>query len=121
MAYCVNCGKELKETDNFCSSCGIQKNTAKEDSKKVMKCFMVFGNVGYALSIVTMVLAFIPIWNFMSWVVGVHGIVFSCLGKRDESQLAKCKKGLRRSIIGSILGFILFVLFIVIIIIIENS
>ena len=120
MAYCINCGKELKSTDNYCSSCGkkiIDESRVEEISKepKVMRCFTVFGNVGNVLGIVTLIVAFIPIWNFFAWIVGVHGIVFSVLGKKDIKQLSKCKKGLRRSIIGSILGLVLFIALIVLI------
>lgn len=30
--YCSNCGKEVKENDNFCRFCGIKLNTQQEES-----------------------------------------------------------------------------------------
>lgn len=120
MPYCVNCGNEVKENDRFCSSCGFKVNGEKEEPKKVMKCFTVFGNVGHALGIVTLVLAFIPFINLYAFIFGIHGIVFSALGKKDESQIAKCNSGLKKSIIGSILGTILFIVFIIVIIILSE-
>jgi len=81
-----------------------------------MKCFTVFGNIGHALGIVTLVLSFVPIFNLYAFICGIHGIVFSVLGKKDETQIEKCNKGLRRSIVGSILGIIFFIVFIVLIV-----
>lgn len=118
MSFCVNCGKELREEEKYCSNCGTKKNDTIEtveaaSPKPVMKCFTVFGNVGYALGLVTFIMGFIPFVSFYAWIFGVHGIVFSALGKKDTTQLEKCKKGLRRSIIGSIIGVVLFIVTIV--------
>ena len=118
MAFCIKCGKELREDEKFCSNCGTKKIDSSEaveatPEKPVMKCFTVFGNVGYALGLVTFIMGFIPFVSFYAWIFGIHGIVFSALGKKDTTQLEKCKKGLRRSIIGSILGIVLFIVTIV--------
>lgn len=125
MPYCINCGSEVKVDSKFCSSCGakvFQPNEAVNEQKpKVMRCFTVFGNVGYVLGIVTLVMSFIPFFSLYAFFFGIHGIVFSALGKRDETQLDKCKKGLRRSIIGSILGVVLFVVFIVVMIALSDK
>ena len=37
MKYCIKCGKELKETDNFCDNCGYKikkENIVKEEETK---------------------------------------------------------------------------------------
>lgn len=69
MSFCSNCGNELKEKDKFCSSCGKKKienveTVDPDESKPVLKCFTVFGNVGYGLGIATMILAFVPFFSF---------------------------------------------------------
>ena len=110
MSFCINCGKELKENQNYCSNCGTKVNKPSEQPNKVMKCFTVFGNVGYTLGIVTLIIGFIPFASFYAWIVGIHGIVFSCLGKKDTNQLDKCQKGLRRSIAGTIIGIAMIIL-----------
>ena len=116
MSFCSNCGNELKENDQFCSNCGKKKGETVEtvtpnEAKPVLKCFTIFGNVGHALGIVTFISAFIPIFGFYAIVPGVHGIVFSILGKRDEKQIKKCSRGLVFSIIGSIVGFVFTFIF----------
>ena len=118
MSYCIKCGKELREDEKFCSNCGrkrIDETVVNETNspQPVMKCFTVFGNVGHALGIVTLVMGFIPIMSLYAFIFGIHGIVFSALGKKDTRQLEKCNKGLRRSIAGSIIGIILFIVTIV--------
>lgn len=120
MSYCSNCGNELNEKDIFCSNCGNKINDNVEtvipnESKPVLRCFTIFGNVGYILGIITIILSFIPILGVYAIAPGVHGIVFSALGKKDVKQLKKCKKGLTLSIIGTIVGFVFFFVWIILI------
>lgn len=117
MSFCSNCGNELKENDQFCSNCGKKKGETVEtvtpnEAKPVLKCFTIFGNVGYVLGIVTIISAFIPILGFYAIAPGIHGIVFSALGKRDVKQIKKCRKGLILSIVGTIVGFVFSFVFI---------
>ena len=120
MSYCSNCGNELNEKDIFCSNCGNKINDNVEtvtpnEAKPVLRCFTIFGNVGYILGIITIILSFIPILGVYAIAPGVHGIVFSALGKKDVKQLKKCKKGLTLSIIGTIVGFVFFFVWIILI------
>lgn len=118
MPYCSTCGKEMRPTDNYCSNCGTQKDDVEfvnvDQMKQSLKNYTLFANIGHVLGIITLVLGFIPWINLYAWMFGIPGIVFSILGKKDPDQLDKCKKGLKRSIIGSVIGVVFTVLIITI-------
>lgn len=133
MAFCVNCGKELGNDEKFCSNCGtaveseatfeINSDIVVEEVKvqSVPKCFTVFAKVGYIIGLVSFIAAFIPFLGYLSLASGPAGIVFSILGEKDTSLVAKCKKGLRLSIWATVLGFISYILIIIIMFALEAA
>jgi len=129
MAFCANCGKELSADEKFCSNCGAEvanktlteevieefkyeeQQTQEAQINLVPKCFTIFGKVGYIVGLVSFIVSFVPIVGYTSFIVGPVGIVFSILGKKDPFNISKCKKGLKLSIWGTILGFVFYILF----------
>lgn len=89
--YCPNCGKEIKENDNFCRYCGYDLRTEEIASTKENKCDIEEEFVLYEVKnhwrrllipVIFTPLFFFYFWNiflnthsFLSWV-----IVFAILG-----------------------------------------
>ena len=106
--FCKNCGMELPEGSNVCSSCGTpqevsyQKKRAKSDS----------GVAGLVLGIIGLFAWFIPI---IGYAVSIPGLVI-CVkqlkeGNRDVKVilgLVFCSICLGASLINSILGVLLY-------------
>lgn len=119
MAYCQNCGNEVREDEKFCPACGASLNENEvnieiQNENSVPKCFTIFGKIGYILGIVTIAICLIPWLNVLSFEAGPVGIVFSCLGKKDTSLASKTKVGFILSLVGTIVGFIMYIIYTVI-------
>ena len=128
--YCRNCGKEISDETRFCPACGTKqfeessqtRNASYDDpfttsceateiEDKPAKCWSVFAKVGKILGIVSIAIAVIPFLYGLA--VGVHGIVFSCLGRKaiDDEAIRNRKVGLILSIIAVCVSFFTFVLY----------
>ena len=134
--YCKKCGKELAEGVKFCAECGepapINKSfeglsneeqvvedpvyvdsyaepVVEPEKKHVPKCFTIFGNVGYILSLVGFICSFIPVLVFSTYQASLIGLVFCILGKRDPELANKTKKGRVFGILGLVFGFIMMI------------
>ena len=123
MSFCVICGKELNEQEKFCPNCGAEvEGEVKEEQvtepqpilKSVPKCFTIFGKIGPIIGLVAFITSFIPFVNMLSFEIGPVGIVFCILGKKDIHLISKCSRGLKFSIWGTVLGFVLYIVYIVI-------
>ena len=55
--FCVNCGKELKETQDLCLTCGAIVNKEKFGNDRKFNKFSV---IGFALSLIAIFTFFIP-------------------------------------------------------------
>lgn len=115
MAYCQNCGNEVRDDEKFCPACGASLNENEtnieiQNENSVPKCFTIFGKIGYILGIITISICLIPALNILTFEVGPVGIVFSCLGKKDSTLASKTKIGLILSIIGTVLVFIMYII-----------
>lgn len=118
--YCKNCGKELKEDDAFCSSCGTAVNgSSNNDENASQKTANYYTNQIYnepnrntnksgfnTFSIVGFVLAFFS---------GILGLIFSILGynqaKREGTPTGLALAGIIISIITIILAIVLVIVF----------
>ena len=130
--YCRNCGKEINEETRFCPACGSKpyvenkesygstyddlfttSSEATEVEDKPAKCWSVFAKVGKILGIISIAIAIIPL--LYGLVVGVHGIVFSCLGRKaiDDEAINNRNIGLKLSIAGTVISFFSFILYVV--------
>ena len=119
--YCKKCGAELLEGIKFCPECGEPVGTteviegevvdfeqpAATPRPHVAKCFTIFGKLGYIFGLISFIFSFIPFMCFVSLELAPIGLVFSILGRKDESLAAKTKKGKTFSILGLVFGFIM--------------
>lgn len=118
--YCKKCGKELGEDVRFCPACGEEQykdattfddpftaTAAPVDAPKPAKCWSVFAKVGKILGIVAVCLCWLPLYGIIP---GIPGIVFSCLGKKaiDDEAIENRTKGLKLSIIGTVISFVVY-------------
>lgn len=122
--YCKKCGAELLEGIKFCPECGEPVGTtevvegevvdfeqsAATPRQHVAKCFTIFGKLGYIFGLISFIFSFIPFMCFVSLELAPIGLVFSILGKKDESLAAKTKKGKTFSILGLVFGFIMTII-----------
>ncbi len=122
--YCKKCGAELLEGIKFCPECGEPVGTTEVVEGEVVdfeqpaatprlhvaKCFTIFGKLGYIFGLISFIFSFIPFMCFVSLELAPIGLVFSILGKKDESLAAKTKKGKTFSILGLVFGFIMTII-----------
>ena len=125
--YCRNCGKEISEETRFCPACGSKQfedsnrshetyddpfttsSEAIEVEDKPAKCWSVFALIGKILGIVSLCLCWIPYPLAMA--LGIPGIVMSCLGRKaiDEDSIRNRTIGLKLSIAGTVVSFVVFI------------
>lgn len=123
MPFCMNCGKELKDDEKFCPACGTEVEKEEElvneildepETKPVPKCFTIFAKIAKVFGLVTFICSFIPFVNVLALEIGPVGIVFSILGKKDPEMIDSCKKSLKFSIWGTVLGLVLYFVYIIV-------
>lgn len=122
---CNNCKANIDDDVKFCPYCGseviIEAEVISQDpvqEKRNAKCWHVFANVGYVLSIITIATC----WFGFGFIVGIYGIIFSALGKVAKPVEEKASKGLTLSIVGTAIGFTIFITaYIVLVILIASQ
>lgn len=85
--YCNNCGNELNNKDNFCSSCGkkIIKKKINKNTKPIL-CWTVFALVSITISIILIIIQYLKYYvnphiiNLISIIFGNISFTFSILG-----------------------------------------
>ena len=122
--FCKKCGVELQEGVKFCPECGepvvveqelvvesenLSFESIEQHKPHVPKCFTIFGNVGYGLSLAGFICGLIPFICYVGFELALVGLVFSILGRRDTSLEAKTKKGKIFGILGLVFGFIMII------------
>ena len=118
--FCKKCGKQVEDGSSFCPYCGADLREQQEEvvdanfdeptpSRGPWKAFAI---VGYVLGIVGFATSFL----IFGMDIAIFGIVFSALGKKttDEDAKAKAEKGLKLSIAGTIISFVLLFVLIVV-------
>lgn len=134
--FCRKCGNKLNDNAVFCDQCGvkIEKDNEEcvidieEDSHAIDQLieaekeiineevvinkpvsergpWKAFANVGNILGIVSLATMWIPFLVCCSY--GIYGIIFSGLGVRSSSQNKKAKSGLAKSIVATVINFVL--------------
>ena len=133
--YCTNCGKEIDEDVKFCPHCGtsVEKTTVvpspaptgspKQQEDKPAKVWTVFSKIGKILGIVCFSTSFIPYLNYISFLFGIPGIVFSCLGRKAKTEVTDndCRLGLSFSIAAVVIGFVTMIAYYVLFIVMLTS
>lgn len=123
--YCKKCGTEL-HGERYCPVCGTEQvenvsndpftttTTAEVGGKQPAKVWSIFATVGKVLGIVSIATCWIPF--LIGLVAGVPGIVFSCLGKKAQNDLAlsKCRTGLKLSIAGLVISIFTYIMLFII-------
>ena len=128
---CKKCNAELLDSSAFCPYCGTKcedpvieiidnmnyKKEMNQEKDDEATCWAKFANVGNTLGIITIATCWIPILGLYAFLPGVPGIVFSSLGKKSRkiNVKEKAKSGFLKSLIGTILSFIIFIIWVVII------
>ncbi len=107
--YCLNCGKEIKEGSGFCPYCGAPQNGAPvsqnyevpqsespqpENPQNTNRPYNVLCIVGFAVSLISLILSFYGI-------VGIAGIVISVIG------LVNCRQNNQRGTVFAIVGIVI--------------
>lgn len=133
---CINCNAELLDNTAFCPYCGTKSEyqqeqkvevineTKKEEVETEASCWENFANISNTLGIVAISTFWIPILGLFAMLPGVPGIVFGALGKRSKKNGVSdiAQRGFTKSLVGTILSFVLFfVWYFIIIIAILNS
>ena len=128
---CKNCNAELLDNTAFCPYCGTKCEEQvievldnmeyikefNEQCNEEPTCWEKFGNVAHVLSNVTIATFWIPILGVYSMLTGIPAIVFSSLAKKSkkETVISKAKSSFIKSLIGTILSFVIFIFWVVLI------
>lgn len=124
--YCRHCGRELSQGTRYCPACGAEQTTTEDPftigeksevvEPKPAKVWSIFSKIGKILGIVAIATSWIP--YLIGLEIGIAGIVFSCLGKKARTDVANdnCRLGLKLSIAGIVVSFVVFILYIVLIV-----
>ena len=132
--YCNKCGRELSDGARFCLSCGAEQQTEYREStatetpevnaepieeQKPAKVWTVFSTIGKILGIVAICICWIPMMYGV--VLGVPGIVFSCLGRKAQTEQAEknFKIGLTLSIIAIVFTIFSFIIYIIVVAVLQ--
>jgi len=87
MGFCSKCGEKLEEGVKFCPKCGFQTGStdllnseaidaAREKVKSAVNKIPL-GVTGLVLGILAAIFGWIPGVNYVSWILGIVGIIFS--------------------------------------------
>lgn len=100
MKYCAQCGREVLDTEVVCPSCGYTFEEAQTVS------YPQESTIWATLS---------TIFSWLSIVISpIFGLVFSIIGMskyKDPALKAKCKSGLIRTIVITVVGIVAIVVF----------
>jgi len=102
--FCVNCGKELKETQDLCLTCGAIVNKEKFGNDRKFNKFSV---IGFALSLIAIFTFFIP----FSFVLGVTALILSIIGLLKSVGSGSGKGFSISGIVVSVISLIVSVIF----------
>jgi hypothetical protein len=120
MGFCSKCGEKLEEGVKFCPKCGFQTGSAdllnseaidaaREKVKSAVNKIPL-GVTGLVLGILAAIFGWIPGVNYVSWILGIVGIIFSVndmsKAKKQNQPIGMCTAGLVLSIIGLAFSFI---------------
>ena len=112
--FCQNCGERLVDGVKYCPNCGAQINkevvtevVSTPSAPREARCWSVFAKVGFGLGLGGLIGC---ILFGLGFVVSIHGIVFSALGKRSSTMHNKARTGLILSIIGTAVGVFIYYL-----------
>ena len=105
--YCVRCGNEIKDGDNYCYYCGKELAENKGFNVKPKPVWTVFARVSYILGIVSLCTCIFPIATGF----GIYGIIFSILGSKSIEPRSEqySKRGRIMSIIGCAISSIVMI------------
>ena len=107
MKYCNNCGKEIKEGNDFCEKCGNRVNglkTVKSQDK---------GTAGLVLGIIALVISFSFIGAPIAIILAIVGLILTIANKNKSGNRTAA---LVLNIVALILSFIITFAFVMIII-----
>ena len=123
MAYCVNCGCEIKESDKFCPNCGAPVNKKEQgqsvyvsenwqqENNSMSKKLNGRGTAILVLGILSLALNFLGSFRIASIVLGIVGIaLYSGYRKQAQEIPGSVRAGFVMSIIGLSLCVVLIVL-----------
>lgn len=105
--YCSNCGFVLNKDKNYCERCG-KKIDEYSREKGPWKGFAKAGSI---ISIVCIVLSFIPFYGIAPL---PFGFIFSGMGLYSKVENERAKRGMKNCIIASIIQTVVFFIFILI-------
>ena len=119
MNYCPNCSAPIDGNESVCTQCGTSLN-APVCTEGPWNTFARVGNILGTISIIT---CWIPIVCVSTWMTGPVGIALSAMGLRADApgMSAKARKGMVKSIIGTVVSFIVYFAFIVLLSILEHE
>lgn len=123
MNYCPNCSAPIDENESVCTQCGTSLNApvctekaiVEEQSPRRKGPWNAFARVGNILGTISIITCWIPIVCISAWMTGPVGIALGAMGLRADApgMSAKARKGMIKSIIGTVVSFIVYFAFIV--------
>lgn len=123
MNYCPNCSAPIDENESVCTQCGTSLNApvctekaiVEEQSPRRKGPWNAFARVGNILGTISIITCWIPIVCISAWMTGPVGIALGAMGLRADApgMSAKARKGMVKSIIGTVVSFIVYFAFIV--------
>ncbi|MBR1990678.1 MAG: zinc ribbon domain-containing protein [Bacteroidales bacterium] len=123
MNYCPNCSAPIDENESVCSQCGTSLNAPVCTEKAIVEeqvprrkgPWNAFARVGNILGTISIITCWIPIVCISAWMTGPVGIALGAMGLRADApgMSAKARKGMVKSIIGTVVSFIVYFAFIV--------
>ncbi len=123
MNYCPNCSAPIDENESVCTQCGTSLNAPVCTEKAIVEeqvprrkgPWNAFARVGNILGTISIITCWIPIVCISAWMTGPVGIALGAMGLRADApgMSAKARKGMVKSIIGTVVSFIVYFAFIV--------
>ena len=123
MNYCPNCSAPIDENESVCTQCGTSLNAPVCTEKAIVEeqvprrkgPWNAFARVGNILGTISIITCWIPIVCISAWMTGPVGIALGAMGLRADApgMSAKARKGMVKSIIGTVVSFVVYFAFIV--------
>ncbi|MCH5156578.1 MAG: zinc-ribbon domain-containing protein [Clostridiales bacterium] len=120
--YCKYCGRELASDERYCPACGAEQTSQANNEETTTigatsevvepqpaKVWSILSKVGKILSIVSIATSWVPF--FWGMVLGIPGIVLSCLGRKAKTEVAESnyRLGLKLSIAGIVISVVIYI------------